>query len=333
MRVCALLALAALAATLPSTAPVLGISGDRFTVNASPKFLLFVSYFDAMRRSKAGGGNAGDLDTDFRYIRSRGFDGIRVFPNWSHYVTRARADDDALFTSGGAIRADAWPVFLRVLDRAAANGLIVDVSFSRETVSNLPVDRYVGQLAAVAAKLKGRYPNVFLDLQNEFPIHMSEQEAGAALAAVREQDPGRIVMVSIDAGSTPDATEAGRVVARLRLPVAAYHELRDRESWFTEAQITRVIGGLRAGMGAARIPIYLQEPLAVATLCPPRCAPHDSDDAPDHARDAARAAERAGAAAWTFHTRSTFDLAGMTFKARLDADPKQRAAFEAVGRR
>lgn len=335
MRILAPLAFAAVIAlsTTPRAngpaAPAFGIAGDRFTIDGAPRFLLFVSYFDAMRRAKAAA-PAGSLDEDFEYIRRQGFDGIRMFPNWYHYASGARADDDALFTKEGSIRPEAWPIFLSVLEAAAANGLVVDVSFSRETVSHLSMDAYVAQLEAAALKLKAAHPHVFFDLQNEFPIHMPERDAERALAAVRKADSGRIAFVSVDSGSVHDPADAGRLIARLRLPVAAYHESRDPEEWFTDKYIGRIIGALRTGLGAAKVPVYLQEPTAIATMCPPRCLEHDWDDDPAHAREAARAAERAGAAAWTFHTRSTFDLANTSFKARLEADPRQRAAFESV---
>lgn len=315
----------------PAGTPVLGVSGAQFTVNGAPKFLLFVSYFDALRRANHGGTNAGDLDTDFTYIKSRGFDGIRIFPNWFHYESGARADDDGLFTSRGAIRAEAWPVFLRVLERAAANGLLVDVSFSRETISDLSNEHYGAQLRSVTAALASNYPNVLFDLQNEFPIHMSTRDMQTLMTSyVRPADPHRLVTASLDSGSIPDPTQAGRLAAELGLTVVAYHDARDVETWFTEAHAKAVIAALKNGLGPFELPIYLQEPVPVATLCPPRCDPRDWDNAPLHAREAAGAARRFGAAAWTFHTRSTFDLADRTFRARLDADPKQKAAFEAV---
>ncbi len=64
----------------PSWTPTFAISGSQFTVNGTPMFLLFLSYFDAMRRSNDGDRNAGGLDTDFQYIKSQGFDGVRIFP-------------------------------------------------------------------------------------------------------------------------------------------------------------------------------------------------------------------------------------------------------------
>lgn len=306
----------------PSATPVLGISGTQFTVGGTPRFLLFVSYFDAMR--------AGDLDGDFKYIRRGGFDGIRVFPNWHHYVTGAAADDDALFTKRGTIREERWPAFLRVLERAAAHGLLVDVSFTRETITGLSHEHYGEQLREVTAALRGKYPHVLFDVQNEFPIHMRQPEVEALLRTyVRPADPDRIVTASLDSGSMPQPAPAARVAAALGLPVLAYHEARDKETWYTAEQAKRVVGALQAGLGHARVPIYLQEPMAVATLCPPRCGPGDWDSGRLHARDAARAAQRFGAAAWTFHTRSTFDLASISFVGRLQADPAQKAALDA----
>jgi hypothetical protein len=318
----ALFALWAVQAQQPAPTPVLGTAAAQFTVGGTPRFLLFVSYFDAMR--------AGDLDGDFTYIRRAGFDGIRIFPNWYHYVAGAPADDDGLFTREGTIRAERWRVFIRVLERAAAHGLVVDVSFTRDTITGLSHERYGDQLRAATAALRGRHPHVLFDLQNEFPIHMKQQEMEALLRTyVRPADPDRIVTASLDSGSTPDPAQAGRIAAALALPVLAYHEARDRERWYTEAQAKRIVGALQAGLGDSRVPIYLQEPIAVATLCPPRCAPGDWDSGRFRARDAARAAKQAGAAAWTFHTRSTFDLASISFVERLQADPAQKAAFDA----
>lgn len=306
----------------PSVTPELGIAGTQFTVGGAPRFLLFVSYFDAMR--------AGDLDGDFTYIRQAGFDAVRIFPNWPHYITGAAADDDALFTSRGTIREERWPVFVRVLERAAAHGLVVDVSFTRETITGLAHEHYGEQLRAVTAALRGKYPNVLFDVQNEFPIHMRQPEVEALLRTyVRPADPDRIVTASLDSGSMPEPAQVARVAAALGLPVLAYHEARDKETWHTAAQAKRVVGALQAGLGPSRVPIYLQEPMAVATLCPPRCEPEDWDSGRFHARDAARAAQRFGAAAWTFHTRSTFDLASISFVGRLKADPAQRAALDA----
>lgn len=310
--------------------PILGVSGRHFTVNGVPRFLLFVSYFDAMRRSDSNGTNSGDLDTDFAYIKAQGYDGIRVFPNWQHYVTTGKADDDALFTNGLGIRLDRLAVFLRVLNTAASYGLVVDVSFSWESVTGMTKAQFYQQVADVTARLQGAYPHVMFDLQNEWNnpnIGFSQSEVATLLNDyVRPNDQNRIVTASI---TEDNANVAGQASASLGLDIAAYHDPRWSD-WYTNSRVSAAIDGVRSGFGQK--PIYLQEPMPIATICPPKCPGPATqlDTDPSHAMRAANAAKRYGAAAWTFHTRSTFDLASTTFKAVLDGDSLQKAAFESL---
>ena len=53
---------------------MLGVEGPRFTVDGAPRFLLVVSYFDALRASDA------TLAADFAWLRRHGIDGVRIFP-------------------------------------------------------------------------------------------------------------------------------------------------------------------------------------------------------------------------------------------------------------
>jgi hypothetical protein len=63
-RLFAALALALLALGSSAGAQTFGIDGNRFTVDGRPGFLLFVSYFDGLRRANANSGT-GDIDTGF----------------------------------------------------------------------------------------------------------------------------------------------------------------------------------------------------------------------------------------------------------------------------
>ena len=94
------------------------------------------------------------------------------------------------------------------------------------------------------------------------------------------------------------------------------------------------INRVRSGLNGYDIPVYLQEPQAIATQCPQKCVPIDDwDPDPAHALNAASAAKRFGAAAWTFHTRSTFILHSTTFKDKLFTDPAyplQKFAFDRI---
>ena len=54
----------------------LALVENMFSVNEETKFLVFVSYFDAMHVS------SGNLHSDFAYLKGKGVDGVRIFPNW-----------------------------------------------------------------------------------------------------------------------------------------------------------------------------------------------------------------------------------------------------------
>src|SRR5512138_87508 len=52
--------------------PRLATAGAAFTVDGRPRFLLLVSYFDALRASDAA------LETDFAFFAAHGIDGVRI---------------------------------------------------------------------------------------------------------------------------------------------------------------------------------------------------------------------------------------------------------------
>jgi hypothetical protein len=311
-----------------ATGFIVGKSGTQFTLDGSPRFLLFVSYFDALRRANAGGTNTGDLDADFAYLAGHGVDGIRIFPNW-RYLQRfcdpeaADVDDDQkLFSASGGLNEAMWPVLLRVLAAARSHRLLVDVTFSRETYAEpLPLPIYTQRIVEVAARLKdhARFGHLLFDVQNEFDQGrqlMTAADAEAIVRALHAPDGDPLRLASASGGS--DGIHGG-------MDFVAFHDGRDRSSWFTRTAIDRHLADIRAGAGPG-LPVYFQEPMPFA---PSRCG-GIFDGAPDHARQAAVNAMAAGAAAWTFHTRQSFDLATQRLVDWLAADPAQKAALEAV---
>lgn len=324
------------------TSLTLGVSGPSFTVAGEPRFLLFVSYFDAMRRVCADvtgdcHGREGDIDADLAYFKRHGIDGIRIFPNWYHYASGAKANDDALFTVRGdgpgpaRIRPAKLRVLRHVLDRAAAHGLLVDLTFTSDTIAGLSFEDYGAQIGEVTAALAGQAPHVLFDMNNEFPRWTTRDEMKRILVGhIRPSDPDRIVTASSDSGSV-SAAKAGESAAFIGEGdarfVAAYHDGRDRERWFQDGTVRQVVADLRGAVGPAR-PIYLQEPMPVSRFCDSCQGVFDAT--PGRARAAARAAEAAGAAAWTFHTRSTFDLAQRRYVDLIPESAPERKALESL---
>ena len=95
-----------------------------------------------------------------------------------------------------------------------------------------------------------------------------------------------------------------------------------RRSWFSSDAILGQLNAIRASLGQTVKPIYLQEPMPFANydarpVAQGGCGNQQHDSAEGHARGAAQFAKRHGAAAWTFHTRQSFNLGPSSFKAIL----------------
>jgi hypothetical protein len=318
----AALVLVLVALSTSAGAQTLGIEGNRFTIDGRQKFLLFVSYFDGLRRANANGGS-GDLDTDFAYLKRIGYDGIRLLPNWQYDCGSGPTDDgQKLLAANGTINEPMWPVFVRLLERAAAHGLLVDVTFNRDTYdAPIPVDTYRTVIASVAQRLlaAGGHRHVLFDVQNEYPIHgLTAGDVHGILTAVAAVDPARIVTAS--AGG-------GEIVDDPAMDVVAYHDTRE-DDWHESAASRRQLETIRGRADASHKPIYLQEPMPFRKFAP-GCG-HGEWPRPGSARRAARHARQHGAAAWTFHTRQSFDLRTRTLVEILTADPEQKAELEAI---
>jgi hypothetical protein len=296
LAIAAALAIAAISA---GNAPTLAVQGDRFTVNGRPAFLVLVSYFDGVRRISDSGATT-VLDADLDYFVRKGVSGLRVFPNWQFPA-------DTLMQCDGTLRPVQLEKLKTFLDRAAEKGLVVDVSFTIDTVKSpqgspcLSASAYNTALQAATAALAGR-PNLLFDLQNEHDKNLPPPDAahprgwtakqweeylGATVRrGVKARDPSRLTTVSW----TSDAP-AATVVSSAQsggYDVLAYH---NRGDGWEQKTLTHVatLKSILARRPPPR-PIYLQEPNRF---------PFDTD--PAHYETAMINARRAGAAAWTFH--------------------------------
>jgi hypothetical protein len=286
----------------------LAVEGDHFTVNNQPRFLTFISYFDGLDSVNSG--------SDFQYLHAMGFDGVRVFPNW-WTVAGSEWAGDTLIRSDGSLDPDTVARFHGFLSSAEANGLVVDMSFSAETVSTSPsgpptltMGALLVGLQRAAAEFAGHH-NVLFDLQNESDINrplqipagnrqgFSVEELTQMRNAVKGGDPRRIV--------TASATGDVRLVPWRALgsgqDVVAWHDAR--ASSFA-ADTTPSAQLLRAG----GIPVYFQEP--------PKADDIHVGNA-DLFRAAIASAKAQGAAAWCYHHGESHVLNGTTLQNTLSA--------------
>lgn len=307
---CSAAALALGLLALPATAAaqqVLAVQGDHFTVNGQPKFLTFISYFDGL--------DSLSTNADLQFLRSKGIDGVRIFPNW-WTVAGSTYAGDTLIRPDGTLDPDTVQRFHWLLSNAEQNQMVVDMSFSVETVSanssgapTLTMAGLLSGLEAAAREFAG-HRNALFDLQNESnknrPLQaantsnlgFTEDELRALRSAVKAGDPARIVTASV---AVPDPAPVVGRAQRTQQDVVSWHDPRVAsfaEDTIGHTQTLRAFGG----------PIYFQEP----------AKPSDVGRGDDAFRLAVSNAKRAGAAAWCYHHAGSHQLNNTTLQQNLD---------------
>jgi hypothetical protein len=333
--------------------PHVAIDGDHFTIDGQPRFLIMVSYFDGWRAPhviSCTDPNGTSLQCDFKWLKENGFDGVRIFPNWWMYrdltdPTHPQDNwywDDTLFELT-RLRPGKLDQLKSILDAAGAAGLVVNLTFTRETICGLgradafsPNNCPSGQRMSFAnykarvletmtalANESERFSHVIIDLQNERNLtgsdrefqNLSDQQVLELVNAIRGIG-GPISRRLAASMATPSTTEVANGVDATDLNIAAWHEDRGGE-WYSLTHAR--VGELRTRLAQVglNLPITLQEP-----------TPWQDDRNGAHMKTAVRGAKQACAASWTFHTRTAFNLTNSSFQRRLDLDLSQRQALQ-----
>jgi hypothetical protein len=321
--------------TVAASAQSLGIEGGQFAVDGRPAFLIFVSYFDGVRRIPDDLASTATLDADLDYLVSKAVAGVRVFPNWQFR-------SETLMDCDGGLRPRQLAKLKKLVDRAAAKHVVVDLSFTIDVVKNgedkqcLSAADYKRALETVTTALAGK-TNVLFDLQNEHDknrpppddAHKSGWTADqwtdylgtVVLPAVRARDRTRLATVSWTSDVPLEKVFSN--VQSHGYDVLAYHYRAAGWQAKTSSYVS-ALGDLFERRGPAR-PIYLQEPNRFP-----------NDTAVEHYEAAIANAKRSGAAAWTFHNsvvEKTKPLNGKTLFEQL-LEPGERLFLDrlAAGR-
>jgi len=272
----------------PSTSgPVVGIDGDKFTLNGVPTFLLGVSYFDVL----------GWKASDFDMLAARKFNLIRIWLDWGKIsVDRSRSFFDA---NGTLVRKQE---LLDIVHAAAARGIVVDVTVlgAESSGSGNPENAVRNAVQALIGE-----PNVFFDLVNEHSLGGNFwSDDHARVAALVDIAHTENLQALITLSSAPAHYRNGiGVDLGIGLNFIAPHFDRTNGLAQTSANVARV-------KGQTKLPVYLQEENR-------RRWPGTSLTKDDFLQ-AARDAVSAGAAGWVFHTDAGFDLSASSFFDNLD---------------
>ena len=306
--------------------PQLSVQGNRFSVDGQERFLVLVSYFDAMHASPD------NLEVDFQFLREHGVDGIRIFPNWWDFRSKIAFAPDTLMNAKGQPRPERMKVLKDLLDRAARYAMIVDVSFAYETVEGISdlkaeqvgtgqgalpknqvhIEDYERGLVAITKELKP-YENLFFDIQNEYNgriTHLSDDDVRRLGAAIKRANPKRLVTASLANEIGPE--EVSQRSNEVAVDIVGWHESRNPWLFDTMDQLV-----FRA-VGKTTKPIYMGEPALL------------KDELTVYNFIAAITKSKAGgAAAWCFHTQNGFDLSKQPLVDRLtDAEKEFLSTFK-----
>ena len=310
---------------LAARATTITVSGSQFAIDGLPQFLVFVSYFGALRHSDS------TLELAFAYLSSVGVRGIRVFPNWWQNIQDGVCIPDAdtlmLPDSSGALSQAQLERLHRVIDLADRNGIVVDVSFAIEPVPEVSYDGYRKALLMAYDSL-GRHPNVIVDLQNEFNLAVeacrkpaiSPAQMGELLHDLRSSRPAGTVPIITVASADPNVhgAEAGGFAETFGFDAVAYHDPRRYPTTAYPGEEACAANSLAASLKWVRCtcqrvndvqfatarPVYLQEP-GQSNLVPP-ADPADAAYSDNYLLEAVARAKASGAAAWTLHTEGGF---------------------------
>ena len=282
-----------------------GVSGDRFTINGTPTFLIGVSYFDAT------GWKTSDLDG----FASRGINLIRIWlEDWSPGGNRFLDPDGNIIDASSLVN---------LVRAAAARGIVVDATIL--DWESAPVSGNPQAAVGNAVDLLKNEPNVLFDLANEHNygsgVYASHGLMRSLADIARSRNPGVILTVSECCGhysqdaSNPNALDVGNVDGELNVvgvDLLAPHFWRD-PLWYarTGARVS-ALKATAASLGR-NVPVYLQEDARRrhTGLNPSR----------GEFFQAVTEAYQAGAAGWVFHTDAGFDLQGTrTFFGNLDSE-------------
>jgi len=303
-----------------TSAPVLGIRGEEFTINGKPEFLLGISAFDAV-------GNVQDSELD--NLRSRGFRLMRVW-GWHRQVTlnsqapqiSGKVPDNVLFRPDGSLDPATLAQLTDLLERAGRRGMVIDLTVFNafDSFAEDYLNRCHKGLRELTAAVKG-YPNLLLDLYNEHnnvgrihPFPITHAEMARLVQIVKSVDPSRIVTVS---SNHQEKNELGKKTDRewqeeLATGIDCFAPHLGRTANWAARTGPRVqhIVQLMQTLGH-RIPIYLQEEA--------RRRHSGLNPTAEEFFQAAKAARDNGAAAWTFHTDAGYHYALGGLFERMDS--------------
>jgi len=318
----------------------LSISGNRFAINGQQKFLVLATYFDGL--------DSPNPSADLDYLKSKGFDGIRIGPNWQN----SDRNGETIMNADGSIRQTRLAKLKQILDRATALSMVVDITFMREGVDGpcpaitnqgeqfdiMCIEEYKNGVVSAIRSLSG-YNNIIYDLQNE----ASGENSITKFCDYDVDDPSRRCIERSVGDNIRDLKNRIKNTTNNTSPLSASYATTRPESTFLANQVGLEIVNWHwpfgenlnqyknsiAGSNGSSKPTYMGEPYHTNYI------DRDGATTQDLIISAVEA-KKAGLSAWIFHSSGPFNLDGRSlsstygdiekgflnyYKPQLDATP------------
>ncbi|MEK7659404.1 MAG: hypothetical protein AAB338_01990 [Patescibacteria group bacterium] len=287
-------------------AVTLEIRGNKFTVDGQNKFLVLAGYFDGM--------DAPNPAADLNYLKSKGFDGIRIFPNWWNELNPLIPDSDPLINSDGTLNQGKLSQLISIVGTADSKSMIIDVSFAREVVDGgcnnanlnpgvLCKEEFKKGVVATAQALSN-YTNVFYDLSNEhdYPGINFPRTDILDLKRRIENAIGTRSILSVSSADPSGPTAVG-IANGYPMDIVHVHFAGGQE-----------LGSDLSSALTPEKPTYIGEPNNTRSV--PNYSAQDLISAVVKAK-------RIGIAAWVFHTDAGFKLNGVSLRSKFEANENE----------
>ncbi|RLE65711.1 MAG: hypothetical protein DRJ38_03295 [Thermoprotei archaeon] len=284
---------------------VIGVSGNRFTLNGRPIFLLGISAFDAIGKMK---------DEDLDELRRLGFNLIRVWADWR---------ENTIFNPDGSINFTKLNELKALVEACAKRRIVVDLALFDSSLTFGDDQAKRRKAAEILTRELLGFRNMIFDVMNEHDhsgATMTHEEVKEIRDIIKSIDPNRVVTVS--SCEEHLITSKGELVEQnileevnvVKVDVLTPHLPRTEDWWNQTARRVQKIRGFLNSINKS-LPIYLQEEnrRGWGGFWPTK----------DQFLTALRQAYESGAAGWVFHTDAGFDLSSGSIFTFLDDVEKE----------
>lgn len=309
-----ILLLGILTASVAIAQTELGTSGQQFTINGKPTFLIGISYYGALGAPKDF------IRRDLDDMKKYGFNWFRVWATWEAFDNEISAVDRE-----GRPREPYLAKLHWLVAECDSRGIIVDVTFSRGNgvvgPSRLQSPEALRRAAKTVVTSLKPYRNWYLDMGNERNIRdrrfVSAKELAELRKFIKQLDPRCLVTASFVGDIKKD--ELKQILLDVRLDFLAPHRPRHSMSPAQTAAQTKKYYELMKQLGRT-VPVHYQEPFRRG-FTPKRWEPKI-----EHFLSDLKGALKGGAAGWCLHNGDQKDRPQS--KPRRSFDMRQARLFD-----